>query len=47
VPVRESAPGYLRTYRPDVGAPDPRWLLFEDPANWFVTMGDGDLEMSV
>ena len=47
VPVRERAPGYLRTYRPDVESPDRLECLFQDPANWFLTMGDGDLEMSL
>ena len=33
--------GYLRT---NLGSPDPAVQAFEDPREWFLTMGDGDLE---
>jgi hypothetical protein len=47
LPVPRSTGGYLRTYRQETDSPDRTALLFESPGNWFLTMGDGDLEMSV
>lgn len=38
------ARGYLRTR---IDLPDPGLQVFADPRQWFVTMGDGDLEMSI
>jgi hypothetical protein len=33
-------------FRPDVELPDPTLQVFRDAREWFLTMGDGDLEMA-
>ncbi|HVN87310.1 MAG TPA: GNAT family N-acetyltransferase [Candidatus Binatia bacterium] len=47
LPIRQSVGGYLRSYRPDADTSDMDSRTFVDPRNWFLTMGDGDLEISV
>lgn len=47
LPVILGARGYLRTYRPQSESPEPALLTFQNPDRWFVTMGDGDVEMDL
>ncbi len=42
-PWRWGAPGF---FHPHVGLPDPTLQDFGDVRQWFLTLGDGDLEMS-